>query len=326
MGGIISSIFGGGDTAAPASPNTQVYQPIGTTAQDQNLNSLFNQNFSSLQGNNNPYTQLNPQAAQIFQSLFNSPSAGGYQQAAGTAGNSFAQTGASDINLMNLLAGGANTALGAGNNVLNTAMDPQNALYNQLLQKTNDTANVTNAQYGLTGQQAAGNTQQADTNFNIDWQNNELQRQLQGLQGYNQALNNAAGASSSANSLGTAGAQNTLLGGETPYATGQAIGGAQQNALGNYLQQLLGPYSTSQPLIQNLQNYLNTGVSASNYGQNAALQDYGAQQQQSANTGSAIGSILGFGNGNGGTIGSSLYNALPSLSSLGSSIGSLFGL
>lgn len=86
----------------------------------------------------------------------------------------------------------ANTLLNSGNSILNTAFDPQNQLYDQQFQKQRDQTNVNEAQRGITmSPYGAGVSNQADTNFNIGWQNNQLNRELQGIQGASQAMNPA---------------------------------------------------------------------------------------------------------------------------------------
>lgn len=303
----VSGLFGGG---APSQPNTQVYQPGGTGSQDSNLQNLLSQNTQLLSGGNNPYNTYSPQILQAFQSLFNNPAAGGLQSAAGTAGTAFTNAGNQAAGASGALNTSALSMLPGAASVMQMGLDPQSALYSQLLQKNNDAANVTNAQYGLTGQQAAGNTQQADTNFNIDWQNNELSRAIAGLSAGGAAVTNAGTSLNTANTLGTSGAASTLAGGETPYAANQMIGGNQETALTQLLSQLLGPVTESQSTIGNLQNYLNTGVLASSTGANASLEDYYAQLQNSSNIGSGIGSILGMDSGGGSTLGADALSFL----------------
>jgi hypothetical protein len=66
--------------------------------------------------------------------------------------------------------------------MLNTAFDPQQALYDRTLQQTTDQTRSGEAARGVAntpyGAAAEGNTL---SNFNIDWQNQQLQRQQSGL-------------------------------------------------------------------------------------------------------------------------------------------------
>lgn len=308
MGGAIGSLFGGG---APSQPNVQVYQPSGTSSQDTNLQALLGQQQSTLAGSANPYTQYSPQFASLYNSIYSSPYAGGAQSAANTAGAQSTGVGSNALLNSTALSGAVNPLLSGAQSVYNMGLDPQLALYNQQLQGTNDAANVANAQYGLTGQQAAGNLNQATTNFNIDWQNNELSRALQGLQGAGTADTAAGALGTVAAGLGNTGATATLAGGNTPYQAAGQISTNQTNALQNYIQALLGPSTSLQPAIGNEQNYLNTGVSASEGGASQAAQDY---QNQFANTSSifgGLGSILGLGTGTANsTLGGSALSSL----------------
>jgi hypothetical protein len=66
--------------------------------------------------------------------------------------------------------------------MLTTAFDPQQALYNRTLQQVTDQTRAGEATRGVAdtpfGAAAEGN---ALSNFNIDWQNQQLQRQESGL-------------------------------------------------------------------------------------------------------------------------------------------------
>ena len=121
------------------------------------------------------YAGTNPQYAnQAFQSQFNNPYAGqalqGAQQAGQMATGAAGQAYGSGQNLIN-----------AQNQILQTSMDPQQALYNQLLQQTTDQTRAGETARGLAmspvGQQLESN---ALNQFNIDWQNQQLNRQIAG--------------------------------------------------------------------------------------------------------------------------------------------------
>ena len=158
---------------------------------------------------------------------------------------------------------------GAAQQTLNTAYDPQNALYAQQYQQNQDQANVVNAQNGVSGTPyGAGVVNQADTNFNIDWQNAQLQRQ-------------ATGAQTAATDIGT------------------NIAGV---TAGQGLSQGAGLYSLGldQQQISDFLSYLSGGTQASN-AQTANYQA-GTQAQQVQNTANSglfggLGSLLGLGLG-----------------------------
>ena len=114
------------------------------------------------------------------QSAYNTATAGG--QAGYNAAASMAP--ASVGGLLSAIPG-LTGGMGAANQILNTGFDPQNALYNQQFAQQQDQANAQSAMSGLGGSPyAAGVANQANTNFNIDWQNAQLARQIQALGAY----------------------------------------------------------------------------------------------------------------------------------------------
>lgn len=308
----IGSLFGG---STPSQPNVQVYQPGGTATQDQNLQNLLSANTTALSGSSNPYSQLSPQIIQAFQQLFNNPGTAGYTAGAGNAGQALTTVGNQATAAAPQLNTAALSLLPGAASVMNMGLDPQLALYNSQLQQTNDQANVANAQYGLTGQQAVGNLNQADKNFNMDWQNNELQRAIAGLNAGGSAITNASGNAINASNLGTTGASNLLAGGATPYNAANTIGNTQESALNEYLAQLLGPVTSTQQTIGNLSDYLGKGINASASGAQIANQDFTSQMSAANSLGSGLSSIMGLlGNGGGSSGGG-----------IGSQISSIFG-
>lgn len=292
---VIGGLFGG--SSAPSGPTP--YQPTGSPTADQQIQSLMTQNYNNLFGPANPYTTYNPQITDTFNRLYNTPGAAGYTSAANAAGTGYTGVGNQSLGVSNQIASAIPQLLTGGNTVYNMGVDPQSALYNQLLQQTVDQANVRNAQYGLTGQQAAGDVNQATTNFNLDWQNQQLARALQGLTGAGQALTTAGTSGTAAQNVGAAGAGSLLSGGAAPYNVGQTIGGNQNTALAQLMQFLQGPQTSSQQTIADLLSYLGYGTSAAQAGNNAALNDYYAQltggamgSQAGAGIGSALGSLF----------------------------------
>ena len=151
-----------------------------------------------------------------------------------------------------------------------------------MAQQAADRANVTNAQYGLTGQQAAGAANQASTNFNIDWQNQQLQRALQGLGAYDKALGTAGSVGTAGQNLGVAGAGAQQMAGSTPYGTSLGVTGNQANALNQYMQSQLAPVDASASTIGALGNYMNTGINAQQTQYQDMMQSWQAQQEANA--------------------------------------------
>jgi hypothetical protein len=205
------------------------------------------------------------------------PYAGGYQGAADYAGNRFWNLGEQAQNVAGIQYAQSDASRqaqqylqGAGQDIYNLARDPQNALYNRTQQQLTDQVNAGQALRGL-GTSAVGGAEynQAMSNFNIDWQNQQLQRALQGAQGlsglYGQAGNyGQASAQELAQGLGAynTGAQAFQAAGQVPYSTANTI----QN---NQLQQAAGIQSQVIP-------YLNYGAGAQAPAFNAANQGAGA--------------------------------------------------
>lgn len=217
-------------------------------------------------------------AGPIANALANNPYSNAYQGVA----NQVASQGANWLSPMQQQ--GANQLQSAGNQIYQTAFDPQSALYNRTQQQVLDQANAINSMYGLSSSPyGAGVTNQALSNFNIDWQNNLLQRQLQGVQGAGQAYSGASGLGGSAlNTLMTTGA--------LPYSTYSGINN-----------DILNAYGLGQGIDMNAINaaaeYMGLGQSGTQLAQRAALGNAGLAQQQYQNQ---QGSYAGLGQSLGG--------------------------
>jgi len=235
--------------------------------------------------------------------------AGNYQNAANAAGSQYGNLGTQLQGAAGQQFGAQTGLLNAGQQLYQTSLDPQNALYNRTVQQLQDQTGATNSMYGLGSSGAgAGVANQALGNFNIDWQNQQLQRQATGLQGYGAAVGQAGQAGAQGGALGGAGAGYTLQGGQTPYSTAQGIAGAYGNLAGQYATGVeQGPLSSAQAVG-------GQGIQYMNYGQGAQQVPY---QSQVAGAGAA------------GALASQGINAIgnnPQVQSqLGSSFGNLFG-
>lgn len=169
------------------------------------------------------------------------------------------------------LLGAGQGLLGAGQNVYNLALDPQNALYDRTLNQLTQQTGATNSMYGLGSSAAgAGVQNQALSNFNIDWQNNQLSRALQGLQGYAQGLQGYTGAANTAGSYGQLGTSQasaapgyTLTAGQVPYQAGMALAGAPGQAASAYASGMeTGPLSAASSIQDSIIPYLFNGIGA----------------------------------------------------------------
>jgi hypothetical protein len=237
----------------------------------------------------------------------------GYQNAANAAGQQYSNLGqaltsygqgAYDLS--------ANLA-GAGRQAYQTALDPQSALYNRTVQQLQDQTGATNSMYGLGSSAAgAGVANQALSNFNIDWQNQQLQRQLQGLQGLGTAYGQAGQLAGQGASLQGLGAGYTLQGGQLPYQTAAGIAAVPGQLAGQYAQGIeSGPLSSAQSINSQIIPYLNYGQGAQQVPYQSAQQGAGAagalvsQGIQGLGSNSQVQSALGnvFGGGPTGSFG-----------------------
>jgi hypothetical protein len=131
----------------------------------------------------------------------------------------------------------------AGNQTYQTALDPQNALRNQLQQQVTDASRAGTSMRGIgMGGEAAGIENQDVNNFLINWQNQQLGRQLAGLQGMQGSMSASGNLGQQAGTaLGQAGQQYNA-GAMFPFETAGAYTGAMQgpeNAFGQLSPQLL---------------------------------------------------------------------------------------
>ena len=191
--------------------------------------------------------------------------------------------------------------MGAGNQILQQAFDPQNALRNRMQQQVMDQSTVANSIAGLgSSPYGASTTANALGNFDVNWQNQQLNRmtqgasaaqplftsaisdvlqpannavtaQLQGLQG----LSAGVGAfgnlgSTGANQLNAA-ASGANQFNQLPY---QTFGGIQSQDLGA-TQQLLSQgaqgYNLPQSTVGDLTQYMQLGGNAAQAAAQAAL-------------------------------------------------------
>lgn len=242
----------------------------------------------------NAYTQLST-AGNQYGTAFN-----GLAGNAVGSGQSAFDAGQSTYNAFSPYIG---TALSAG-------FDPQNALYARTLQQITDQANAQNVMSGIgSTPYGAGVANQANENFNIDWQNNLLGRQstaantastLAGagnsaLQGGTSALQAGQGLAGSLYGQG-ANAVSNLYGQGANIAQGFASTGA--NVQNQYIQDLLAYLGASSG---NAANYF--GAANNTYGQAvgaAGLTNQAAQQSNASalaglgGLGSLAGSLLKF--------------------------------
>lgn len=247
-----ASLFGGGG-------GNQGYQPTGNAAMDQQAQQGLQQQMGIAgQG----YNMANPaflQSLQAQQGINYNPMLQGAQQ----AGAQYGQTAQG-------AAGQSQNLYGAGNQIYNTAFDPQNALYAQTAGQVGQQINAGQAQRGL-GNSPVGAAEygQGMSNFNIDWQNQQLARQTQGVSAMNQAAQGAGQQGvNAANWLQTAGS--------LPVQAQQYVAGMPAQNASQYLSGLGQEQGLYGAPTSGAQNYLGTGIQASQYGADAQTAQQGA--------------------------------------------------
>ena len=267
------------------------------------MDTLF-QNLVNSSTSNNPYATYTPQATATYNAQANNPYASAYQNLANTSGNAFNTTANQGMAGASALNGAGNTALTGANQVLNMGFDPQSALYNQTQQQVMDQSNATNALSG-TGNSPYGTsvTNQANTNFNIDWQNQQLQRAIQALSGYTSGTAGANSDFAGANTLGSNAAGNYNNAGAVPFNAANTITGNQTSALNSLLSTIgSGNQNYTQSDLTDIMSYLGLGAGQSDQQASNALQIYADQVAQQNASAGGLGSVLG---GLGGLLGGS---------------------
>lgn len=227
---------GGSPQTFSSGGNPAPYQPVAQPAMDQRFQDILagfpTSPWSTVPG------QLFPEAQNTLQTyLLNQSTLPNYLQGAYGAAN--------------MGAAGAPALQSAGMGVLNTAFDPQQALYNRTLGQTLDQASVANAMAGIGGTPyGASNVANQARNFGIDWQNNLLNRQISGGQAGTGLLQAAPALSVSS--------------GAAPFKATQDFGQQFLQDIGAVGQLGTTPYTLPQQAINDIESYLRLGQSASN--------------------------------------------------------------
>ena len=281
--------------------------------------------FGGIQNLQNTYGGLGgsvlPFAQQTASNLYNNPYAVQGQQGANFASGLGENAALTGFNTGGGLIGAGQNIVGAGMGllpyaqpILQAGFDPQNALYNRTLQRVQDQSNVNNAMSGVaTSPYGAGLTNQATGNFNIDWQNNLLNRMSSAAGAAGGLVNTGAGAAQTGAGITGQGVgmmnqapnqfvQSAMI----PYATYSDIGTGQNQALSQLLGLGQSGANLSNLPIQDFLSYLGIG----NQANQVANQRFADQLKQNELGFNEIGSLLSGGAG--------ILGMIPGLGSLGS--------
>ena len=146
----------------------------------------------------------------------------------------------------------------------NTAFDPQSALYNRTLQQTQEQQRVAQAARGINMTPYGGGLENdALRNFNIDWQNQQLNRQVQGGNALASMLNTAGTNMNYGQQLANNAPALYQTASLYPYQAAQGMTNDAISGLNN-------SSSLTQSAFEDYLNYLKAGNNAQQIGQNAA--------------------------------------------------------
>ena len=248
-----------------------------------------------------PYLQASQQAGDIYSGL--GPLATQYgDQISGMGDAALAQS---------------QNMFGAGNQMWQTALDPQNLLRARLMNDVEQQSRAASTARGLgMSPYAAGLESQALSNFDIDWENNMLHRLGLGMSGLNTGTMGGLEAQRAAGQDWTQALgmyqlapQMMQQGALMPLQARQQMLDYQQQMLGNYGQNILQYQMNPQIAIQQQAvPYMHAGAGATNNQFNAAAinREFDAKQQEAGTNAifQGIGQMAGAWGGGGGGGGS----------------------
>ena len=172
---------------------------------------------------------------------------------------------------------------------MQTAFDPQQALYGRTQQQLQDQVRAGQGARGL-GNSAvgAGLEDQAMGNFNIDWQNQQLARQTQGMSAMAQGSQAGGAQGQLGMAAGAAQPGYTMQAGQVPMQAQQYAAAQPGAAASTYQGQMSGLQSQYGNVTQGAIPYMNAGVGAQQQNYQNQAQQNTAQSQMLGNLGSAI--------------------------------------
>lgn len=281
----ISGFTGG--ASAPNVPGVSVYQPQNVGAADAATYGLIGENAA-----NNPAQSKLGDFNTILNNRMNNPYADARVAGATEAGGALQNSGRGAIGTAGELNTSALAALPSARAVLEQAMDPQNALYDRTLQRLQDQIRVGQSARGITMSPYGADLENHGlSDFNLDWENNKLQRMTSGLSAYTGATTGAANTATSAANLSKFGAGEIASGAELPYGAYSANQSDDYTALMDYInaaEQANVP--RSQAIAQYLQ-YMGLGTNAAVAAGNQANTQYQNSVTQAQNYATGLGQL-----------------------------------
>jgi len=222
--------------------------------------------FGDINQLNNPYSAMQPLEMQQLMAMMNNPDIAKLLGGASRAGQASTRSG--------------NMLMGEANQLYQQAYDPQSALKAQMQAQVQDQSNVQNAMYGLqSSPYGAGVANQNLSNFDINWQNQQLGREAQANPLIGQDLGAAV--------------QAYMGGGQLPYGAYNQVTGDMTNAINQYMSQAGQGNAMTQNQIGDWLQYLGMGQSGVGVNQNA----YGMNQNTAANAAAGLTPAFDYGFG-----------------------------
>ena len=243
----------------------------------------------------NLYGSVAPAFAGITSNVTNNPFYNQAQAGAGAAANTAVnQVAPQQLGAANQLQALSSLSNPAAVQTLYNAYDPQSALYNQQYQQQLDQTGAISSMYGTAGSPyGAGVAANASNNFNLNWQNAQLARQIAALGAYDTNLGAAGGADTAASNLGIAGLNTQAGAAQLPYDLYLQQQQAQLGALGAQVQGTNASLGSTQQSVADQGQYLNIGQTASAGAISAAQANNQANAQAAAGFGQLFGDVAG---------------------------------
>jgi hypothetical protein len=260
----------------------------------------------------------NPMMATLLRNIMNDPSMAGYGAAAQQAGGMAGQAGQGAFGAGGALNQQILAALPQFQQILQQGTDPQSALYDRTLAQTRDQMGAGLSSQGLTGSGVGGAIEgQGLSNFNIDWQNQQLSRALSAMQGFGGAIGQAGQGLQAGAGLQGTGIQEALGAGQIPWQANQNIFGGQNTGLTNFLNTFGGSQNIGNQNLGQMLSYLDTGQRANTLAGNQAMGGLSNVQGQNAAAAGALSPIISSGLSGLGSGLSQLFNLFGGSSSSG---------
>lgn len=177
-------------------------------------------------------------------------------QSAQAAGSASAGQGTSNLSQADIIRNMGAQGVAPAGQMLNTAFDPQNALYSRTSQQLQDQVRAGEAARGIAmSPYGAGVENKAMSDFNIDWQNNQLGRQTQGLGAFGSYLGSLGSGSTAGANVGQVGVGQINAQGQLPY---QQFQNNQANDINNWLS-IVQAQQQNYPLTMQQTSFQNAG-------------------------------------------------------------------